>query len=180
MTKTPLLLLILFGLLLGGCSDQKAQQQLQQTLQDIRNRPSGRIEPLPERIESPAVQYMGSSARSPFSLYDEQAQSTTITRDERFKPDQNRPRSTLEQQPLESLSLVGTLRFTDQSKFTALVDDGHGVIHKVTIGHYLGQDFGRVAEITEDTIFIEETVQDEQGGWIKRPRQLKLAALTNE
>ncbi len=165
--------------LLSGCSDQD-NNDLMQTLVDIRNRPSGRIEPLPSRPEYQAVLYTGTDQRSPFHLYEQQNTTSERYLSDQFRPDTQRIKGELEQLPLESLSLVGTLQFADEKTPTALIDDGQGKIHKVTKGQYLGQDFGRVAEISEDTVFIEETVQDEQGGWVKRPRQLKLATHTDE
>jgi len=166
--------------LLTGCSDQGSHNDLMRTLVDIRNRPSGRIEPLPERPEYQAALYTGTDQRSPFHLYEQQNTTSERYLSDQFRPDTQRTKGALEQLPLESLSLVGTLQFADAKSPTALIDDGQGKIHKVTKGQYLGQDFGRVAEISEDTVFIEETVQDEQGGWIKRPRQLKLATHSDE
>jgi len=170
--------LVCITLSLGACSNDKQNSKLQQQLADIRSRPSGQVEPLPERALVEAPLYTGNTLRNPFSLHGDTAVAVRSTQQNR--PDDNRVKSPLEQQPLETLSLVGTLKFADEKSATALIDDGQGKIHKVTVGQYLGQDFGKVAEIKEDTVFIEETVQDELGGWIKRPRQLKLAVITDD
>ncbi len=179
---TAILLILSLGsaLLLTGCNDQESEAKLLQSLSDIRNRPSGRIEPLPERPDFEAVRYTGSDQRSPFRLHEQESAAAQRFDSDQFQPDMSRTKSALEKQPLDSLTLVGTLQFAGDSSPSALIDDGKGQIHKVTTGQYLGQDFGRVAEISEDTVFIEETVQDEQGGWIKRPRQLKLAKNSDE
>ncbi len=165
---------------LYGCGDRNSQYNLMQSLQEIRNRPSGTIEPLPERPEYQPVLYTGTDQRSPFHLYEKQEPAPGRYRSDQIQPDTKRIRGELEQMPLESLTLVGTLQFADEKYPSALIDDSRGTIHKVTKGQYLGQDFGRVVEISEDTVLIEETVQDEQGGWIKRPRQLTMATQSDE
>lgn len=165
---------------LTGCGNRDNQQKLMQSLQDIRNRPSGQVDPLPERPEYQPVFYSGTDQRSPFHLYEKQESSSGRYMPDQFRPDTKRVKGDLEQIPLESLTLVGTLQFADEKYPSALIDDSRGRIHKVTKGQYLGQDFGRVVDISEDTVLIEETVQDEQGGWIKRPRQLTMATQSDE
>lgn len=173
-------LLAILWLTVAGCTEQSNQQQLQQTLETLSNRPSGRIEPLPESVAPPHVSYTGGDQRSPFRLHAPTSAGEARQASDLFRPKTDRERGPLEQIPLESLTLVGTLRFADAPAPTALLDDGQGEIHKVNTGDYIGQDFGRVVRITADTVFIEETIQDEQGGWVKRPRQLKLAVTTDE
>ncbi|MFG1491596.1 pilus assembly protein PilP, partial [Oceanospirillum sp. HFRX-1_2] len=57
---------------LYGCGDRNSQHNLMQSLQEIRNRPSGKIEPLPKRPEYQPVLYTGTDQRSPFHLYEKQ------------------------------------------------------------------------------------------------------------
>lgn len=171
----PLIIGIILAFHLSGCNDQSSPKSLMQSLEDIRNRPSGQIESLPERPSFPVVRYTGSDLRSPFRLEEESGDTGQRHLSEQFKPDTSRVKGALEHHPLETLTLVGTIQFADAQYPTALIDDGQGKVHQVKKGAYLGQDFGRVAEITADTVYIEETVQDEQGGWITRSKQLNLA-----
>jgi type IV pilus assembly protein PilP len=58
----------------------------------------------------------------------------------------------------------------------ALVKVG-GVVYQVGKGNYMGQNFGRVTEITETEITLIETVQDPSGqstDWVERPMTLQL------
>ncbi|OOV86112.1 pilus assembly protein PilP [Oceanospirillum linum] len=166
--------------LLTGCRSHDDHSALLTLLQEIRNRPPGSIAPLPETLTPPSVRYTGSLQPSPFKLRKEQQTSAPPTGPDLFIPDSTRPKGVLEQHPLQELSFVGTLQLSDDHTPKAFIDDGHGEVHKVIAGQYMGQNFGRVVKISEDTVYIEETVQDEQGTWVTRPRQLKLVMEADE
>ncbi len=68
--------------------------------------------------------------------------------------------------------MVGTLQ--RDGKTWALVDDGQGRIHRVTIGDYMGKNHGEIVSITETQVDIVEVVPDGKGGWVERPRTLAL------
>ncbi|WP_417598725.1 pilus assembly protein PilP [Oceanospirillum sp.] len=166
--------------LLAGCRGHDDHSALLTLLQDIRNRPPGTIAPLPETLTPPLVHYTGSQQPSPFKLHKEQRTPASSIGADPFTPDSVSPQGVLEQHPLQELSFVGTLQLSDDRTPKAFIDDGHGEVHKVIAGQYMGQNFGRVVKISEDTIYIEETVQDEQGTWVTRPRQLKLVMEADE
>jgi type IV pilus assembly protein PilP len=173
---------------------------LEKRLADIRLRPSGQIESLPERLRQDRQTYTSKHLRDPFSFDPEVLAPPSIAKHpEPTKPsishekpasnkhprqhkqsDNSREKTSLENQPLETLILVGTLQYFDEASPTALIDSGQGDIKTVIVGQYLGQNFGRVTKIQSDTVFIEESVQDEQGVWIKRPKQLKLMVIKDE
>jgi type IV pilus assembly protein PilP len=91
-------------------------------------------------------------------------------------PDFNRPREQLENFPLESLSFVGLVSKIKSNTQRALIQVD-GVVYQVGKGNYLGQNFGRIAEITDSEIVIVETVQDPSGqssDWIERQMTLQL------
>lgn len=175
---TGKLIALVLMALLSACTDP-GLQQLDRQLSDTRNRPKGNIEDLPQPEPPQSISYTGSHLRSPFQLHDNQS-SDTGTPLSLTMPDTTRRKTELEQYPLNELSLVGTLRLQQARHYTALIDDGRGEVHRVKPGDYLGQDFGRVAGITEDSLLLEETVQDELGGWIKRTRKLTLMAETDD
>lgn len=168
--------------------NHSTHQMLEQQLTEIPHHPSGQIEPLPKRVRQYSPVYTGNSLRDPFSPKSKPLEalgrvnlsSAKKTLESLKPPNKNHQKTQLENQPLETLTLVGTLQFTETEPPTALIDSGKDELHKVTVGQYLGPDFGRVTKITSDTIFIEEIVQDERGLWIKRPKQLKLAMITDE
>jgi type IV pilus assembly protein PilP len=179
MSRHTLFFCLLISLLIGqlqGCSNDNPMDALKEKLKQIKSRPSGQIEPLPSITPYSSVNYTGSSLRSPFQLNAEELSSSPVSQPSNANlPNLKRTKTDLEQMALENLTMVGSIQFFDEKQPSALIDDGRGKVHKVTIGDYLGQDFGKVADIKEDSVFIEETVQDELGNWIKRPRQLKLS-----
>ena len=89
-------------------------------------------------------------------------------------PDFNRNREYLEQFPLDGLKMVGTL--TLNGAMFALVRDGDNVLHRVTVGNYMGQNYGKIISITDSDIKLREMVPDGQGGWSERVTTVKLAA----
>ena len=52
--------------------------------------------------------------------------------------------------------------------------DGDGTVHRVTIGSYMGRNYGKVTRIAEDRVEVREIVGDGQGGWDERPASLAL------
>jgi len=62
-----------------------------------------------------------------------------------------------------------------QSFWVASVKDSDGYYHTVTVGSYIGEDYGRITEITNDTVEVLELIQDGAGGWVERPLTLQVA-----
>jgi hypothetical protein len=81
--------------------------------------------------------------------------------------DPRRNREPLEEFPLDSLRLVGTLSLRGQQ--FALIKDPTAVVHRVTLGNYLGQNYGKITTIAESEIALREIVPDGFGGFIERP-----------
>ena len=88
-----------------------------------------------------------------------------------LKPDLDRRREPLENYPLDALKMVGTLKKASLSYALIEVDK---TIYQVKVGDYIGQNFGRVASISETAIGLDERVQDASGEWVVRKTQLEL------
>lgn len=86
-------------------------------------------------------------------------------------PDLRRAREPLEAYALDSLRLVGSLRRGREA--IALVEADR-LIHQVRLGSHLGQDFGKVVAIGDNTIDIEELVRDSSDGWTRRRTQMTM------
>ncbi|MGB8857485.1 MAG: pilus assembly protein PilP [Burkholderiales bacterium] len=86
-------------------------------------------------------------------------------------PDLNRRKEALEAFPLESLKMVGTLQ---QQKETFGLLKADATVFRVKVGNYVGQNFGRVTEITDTAINVKEKIQDGTGDWTERDSSLKL------
>ena len=90
-----------------------------------------------------------------------------------ISPDFNRRREELEGFTLDAIRMVGIL---EQSGVTwGLVKTKEGTIHRVKTGNYMGQNHGRINQITEDKIELTEIVQDGTGGYSERQASLALA-----
>ena len=89
-----------------------------------------------------------------------------------LRPDPNRRKEPLEQYPLDSLDMVGTIGAG--GGLVALVMAPDRVTHRIRPGAYLGQSDGRVTSIAEDKIELVELVPDGAGGWLERPASIAL------
>ncbi len=140
---------------------------LQQWVEEVRMRPAPPLDPLPVMQQFETFEYSAQGIRDPFSDAFTDADSGSGPR-----PDSNRRKQTLEQFPLDSLGMVGTLH--TGPRMVALVLAPDKVTHRVAPGEYLGQNDGRVTSISEDRIELVELVPDGAGGWLERPASIAL------
>ncbi len=150
----------------GGNSD------LQQYIDEVKSRPGRRIEPLPPIRPAPTFVYDAGSRRSPF-VPDAPQNIAAANPNAVDGPDPERPREFLEQFPLDSLRMVGSLEI-NQLK-AGLVQATDGLVHRVTIGNHLGQNYGRVTSISDSEIELVEIIPDGLGGYIQRPASIGLS-----
>lgn len=127
------------------------------------------LQPLPVVKTFETFVYKDQDQRDPFELSAEEQEQAVSTGPH---PDQNRPRELLEAYPLDGLKMSGTLGLA--KSIEGLVRDPDGVVHRVHIGNYLGQNYGRITAITEDRIDLVELVPNGSGGWMERPASIAL------
>ena len=161
------LAIISFALALSACSSD--HRDLQNYIDDVKARPGGAIEPLPEIRPAPRFTYQPENRRSPF-IPDAPERAP---QDVGVGPDLDRPREYLEGQPLDALTMVGTLR--NATGAFALVQDADALVHRVTVGNHLGQNFGRIVDITDSEISLLEIMPDGLGGYYERPATIGLS-----
>jgi type IV pilus assembly protein PilP len=151
----------------AACSSQ--MDELQQKVAEIKNKPGERIEPLPEIKPYEAFVYNDSTMRSPF------VPSAPARNDvaNAIRPDAKRAREFLEQFPLDTMKMVGTLQL--QGRNYGLVQGKDGLVHRVLPGNYIGQNDGRIVGVASTKISIIEIVPDGLGGYIERPAALALS-----
>ena len=169
----------ILGIALVGCSQDQGYQDLDEFMAEARDRPQGRIEPLPEFEAYEAFSYGASGQRSPFEPPAEVQLEEDDDEDKPesdISPDMNRPTEPLERFSIGDLTMVGTLQRADQGVLYALIRDNQGGIHRVTVGDYMGQNYGRVERVTETRIQLREIVSDGGEGWVRRPRTLTLSS----
>ena len=164
--STRLLAAFIFLGMLTACSQGEAPQQW---VAKEKARKGAPLEPLPVIRTFETFLYTDNDLRDPFGLSrDEQEQEA----ESGPHPDQNRPREVLESFPLDGLKMSGTLGTAKAME--GLVRDPDGVVHRVRVGNYMGQNFGRITAIDEDHIDLVELIPNGSGGWMERSATLTL------
>ncbi|WP_444920749.1 pilus assembly protein PilP [Microbulbifer sp. CnH-101-G] len=159
-------------LLISGCSLNTDHSDLYEKMAEVERRPKGQIEPIPTFTPYSPYVYSATAMRSPFARPVLESEQRLVGRRLDIAPDMNRQRELLERINFDALSMVGTL--SRDGQLWALIDDGEGGIHRVTVGNYLGKNHGRVVNATSSQLDVLEIVPDGTGGWIERPRALTL------
>ncbi len=162
----------------SGCIWVEDTSDLSRFVTDVQAKPKGKIEPLPTFEPYHSFVYQGASLRDPFvPLVRVVSTLADVELDDSdgLQPDQNRPRSYLEQFAVDQLSMVGTIGKAENDFFWALVLDDNREIHRVKIGDYLGLDFGRVVAVSDQQLDLLEIISNGRGGWMQRPRIIELA-----
>lgn len=152
----------------GITSTPGSAPNLEKWVAEVKNRPAPALEPLPVMQQFETFEYASQGLRDPFSnAFSDQSGGSGP------RPDPNRPKQTLEQFPLDSFDMVGTIG--GGSGLVALVMAPDKVTYRVRPGVYLGQNDGRVTAVHEDRIELVELVPDGAGGWLERPASVALA-----
>lgn len=151
----------------GGSSDD-----LDAYINEVKARPGGRIEPLPEITPYEVYSYLADAEgiRSPFTPDTPQTAGTDTSG---LGPDPNRIREHLESFSLDTMRMVGTMDFGENTY--GLVQTSDGLIHRVLPGNYMGQNDGRVIGVSESEINLVEIISDGIGGYVERDAAVGLA-----
>lgn len=161
-----LLALVAAMVALGGCA--RSMADLDAYITEVKARPGGRIEPLPEIRTYPSFRYDPGDARSPF-MPDVPAVGSVAGG---VRPDAERRREFLESFPLDTLNMVGTVR--QGGRLYGLVQTTDKLVHRVVVGNYLGQNDGRIVSITNSEIQLLEIIPDGLGGYTERAASIGL------
>jgi type IV pilus assembly protein PilP len=146
----------LLSLMLMACSSDDSE--LTHYINSVKTRPARPIEPIPETQPLEKFIYPEQdSRRSPFK--------PVVDLQDTFAPNIKRPKQPLEHFPLDALKFVGILK---EGQITwALISQPSGLISRVQVGDYMGQNYGQIIYIKDKTIQLEETVQV-NGKWEKK------------
>jgi type IV pilus assembly protein PilP len=154
----------------AACS--RGTDDLRAYIDEVKARPGGRIEPLPEIRPAPRFAYEPNGRRSPF-VPDTPQIAPSANPNGVSGPDTNRPREFLEQFSLDTLRMVGTM--DSRGTVFGLVQTSDGLIHRVTVGNHVGQNYGRILAISDSEIELVEVISDGIGGYLERPAAIALA-----
>lgn len=171
---------------LSGCNNEDITD-LEQYIAEVKRRPKEPIPALPERKPLETFVYDSTDLRDPFEpiqpVDSENGEENPTAPDCKNKesisckgPDRSRREEELEAFPLESLKMIGTVNV--KSKLWALIKSASdNTVYRVQVGNYIGQDYGKIVQISPDKIDLMELVPNLQkpGTWQERQMSLTLS-----
>ena len=169
----PAIVTLLLAIGVGGCMPSADVSDLRQFTVDAHKDTRPEIEPIPQLEPYESFTYTGEDLVNPFlalNLRQNPAIATGGDADDVFEP--ARRRETLEQFPLDALSMFGTM--SREGLEWALVGTPDGGTHTVTLGNHVGQQNGKIIDITEQEVVLREVVKGPTGQWVERRATLTL------
>lgn len=142
------------------------ESNLESWVAAVDKRPPPPLPPLPVMQQFESFEYAAQGLRDPFSRAFRDVGGSGP------RPDPDRPKQKLEEFPLDSLDMVGTIG--SGRGVVALVKAPDKMTYRVRPGAYLGQSDGRVVSVSDDRIELVELVTDGAGGWLERPASIAL------
>lgn len=166
--KLSTLILTLF---LVGCQNDKEDLSAFVAAVKVAKKPD--IEPIPVMKTYETFFYSASELRSPFTkTIVQQTEEIEVFVDNGIYPEEHRRKEALEFYSLAELQLVGTL---EKNGVWALIRSSDGVVHRVQVGNYVGQNHGKILTIGETELILKEIVPGPLGGYIERESSLVIA-----
>lgn len=168
-------LLLGFSFVLTGCGPS-GEDELRMWMADQRANTKPSVTPLTEPKKFVPEPYAQDGAIEPFN----QVRLTQALRRDSTQvasnaaliaPEMARRKDPLEAFPLDSMAMVGSLNKEGTPTALLRVDN---LIYQVKVGNYLGQNYGKITKITENSIQLREIAQDATGDWIERTASLDL------
>jgi type IV pilus assembly protein PilP len=160
------------ALLLAGCGASDVRE-VQDWMAQVKKDTRVSVKPIPEPKTFIPFAYTARESLDPFTpnkLLAELARAAENSND-KLKPDTNRRRELLENYPLDTLSMVGTIEKGGVSYALIQLDRQ---VYQVKAGQHIGQNFGTVVAVSDGAVNIKEVVQDAGGEWVERLAKLEL------
>ncbi len=157
--------------LLSACGSDMSD--LEEYALEVKSRKSRAIEPIPQVKPYEPFAYEGADRRDPFvPLLQSREDALAAGGAGALRPDLNRAKEPLEDFALDGLRMLGTI--TMQKRAYALIKAPDAVVHRVSVGDHMGQNFGKVTGVSENEVVLVEIIQDGFGGWMQRPASIAL------
>jgi len=159
---------------LTGCADNEVSDLLQY-IETVKSEPKGSIPALPEiKVAEPFI-FNPEDLRDPFRLVEKRnpEETMSVASGSGIVPDTTRRQEELEEYPLDTLEMVGTLTMGDG--LWGLIKASDGTIHRVQKGNYMGRNYGEIIRILGDRVELMEIIPDEPGAWREQQAALQLA-----
>ena len=167
--------LVPLAVVLGGCAPT-GEEELRQWMAEQRATTKPSVIPLTAPKKFTPEPYAQDGTVEPFNQLkltqalrrdSNQVASNAVL----IAPEMARRKEPLESFPLDAMTMVGSLIKTGALTALLKVDN---LIYQVRPGNYLGQNYGKILQITENSIQLREIVQDSTGDWIERTIALDL------
>lgn len=162
---------VLLAAAMIGCAGSD-MDELDAYIAKVKQRPPEPLEPLPEIPQVDTFVYDPGTRRDPFVMDDRTAQAAMPRQTDGIAPDLLRRKEELEQFSLDSLRMVGTLEQNATRWGLVLAPDG--ILHRVRVGNYLGQNNGQITRIGPEGIDLTEIINDGPGAWRERESSIAL------
>ena len=166
--------LVLSSLMLVACTN-RGVSEVQQWMADVRKNTPVSVPPLSEPKHFEPFTYPSQDQVDPFSTVKlnvllEKLRAIT---GKGLQPNLNRRKEPLEEYPLDSIKMVGTIQKAGLI-YALLQTKEAPAIFQVKMGNYIGQNFGMITAITESSVELKEVVLDASGEWVERNTKLEL------
>jgi len=155
--------------LLAGCGDRSTNRSINEYIQQVKSQTMQPIESIPEIDTRPHYAYGAYRLRSPFEPNKRRVRGA-------LAPNEARAREPLENYALDALQLVGIMN--DGDKSWALLAAPNHTVYRVSVGNYIGRDFGKIIAVYQSKIKIRETIPSDVGGWRNVESSLSLDSKT--
>ena len=171
MTANRILTVVAAACLLAACSAET--EELQQWMDQQRREVKPNVPPLQPPKKFDPEPYDQAQAVEPFS----NQKLTVALKQEARQPNSllaaeiNRRKEPLEAYPVDSMAMVGSVVRGGRPYALLKVDN---LLYQVKPGDYLGQNYGKITQISETNVAYREIVQDAAGEWIERNSALQL------
>lgn len=159
---------------LTGCGNDDVSD-LRQYIKNVKAKPKGTIDPLPEiKVIEPFI-FNPEGLRNPFQPVEvtQEEDGLEVASGSGIRPDTSRRKEELEAYSLDTLRMVGTL--TMDNGLWAMIKASDGTIHRVQKGNHMGRNYGEIIRILDDRIELMEIVSDKPGTWREQQASIALA-----
>ena len=139
------------------------------------------IEEYPEFEQLKPVNYTASNMRSPFQRLrqgNEEAATVVQQTANCSQPNRQRPKEKLESYGIDALQMAGV--FSTGGQKWVLIKANDGSLHKAKRGQYIGLFFGKIINITDKEVVIEEMIPDGAGCWKTKTATLTMSSVAGE
>lgn len=161
------LFIMVLTLFLFACGP--SEDNLSHYINSVKSRPPIPIEPIPTFVQLAKFNYPEDVVRrNPF------VPLTPKEQEDLFAPNSKRAKQPLEAFPLDALKFVGILR--QDGKIWGLIMQPGGLVSRVKVGDYMGQNYGQVLVIKDKAINLDETIKI-NGKWQRRGMIINLRTL---